>query len=91
MISMPKLSQFFGIEIIIRTGENSHFLPHFHAIYGDEEISVAIGTLEILAGNMNRRALALVIEWAIQHRPELQAAWDDLKAGRKPRNIEPLR
>jgi hypothetical protein len=88
---MPKLSEFYGIEIILRSGENSHFLSHFHAVYGDEEISVAIGTLEILAGKMNRRALALVIEWAIQHRPELQAAWDDLKGGRKPNKIEPLR
>jgi len=88
---MPRLSQFFGIDIVLRPGENSHFLPHFHAFYGDEEVSVAIGTLEILAGTMNRRALALVIEWAIQHRPELQTAWDDLKAGRKPGKIEALR
>ena len=88
---MPKLSQFFGIDIILRSREDPHVRAHFHARYGDEEVSIAIGTLEILAGKMNRRALALVVEWAILHRPELQAAWDDLKAGRKPRNIEPLR
>jgi hypothetical protein len=88
---MPRLSQFFGIEIILRPRETCHWLPHFHAIYGDEEVSIGISTLEVLAGQMNRRALALVIEWAFQHRPELQAAWDDLKAGRKPKQIEPLR
>jgi hypothetical protein len=88
---MPKVSQFFGVDIILRSREDPHFRAHFHARYGDEEVSIAIGTLEILAGKMNRRALALVVEWAIQHRPELQAAWDDLKAGRKPRKIEPLR
>jgi hypothetical protein len=88
---MPKLSHFFGIDIVLWTREDPHQLAHFHAVYGDEEVSIAIGTLEILAGKMNRRALALVIEWAIQHRPELLAAWDDLKAGRKPNKIEPLR
>ena len=88
---MPKLSQFFGIEISVRPRETSHSLPHFHARYGSEEVSVAIGTLEVLAGNMNARALALVIEWAFQHRPELHVAWSDLKAGRKPNQIEPLK
>jgi hypothetical protein len=65
-------------------------LAHFHAIYGSEKVSIAIGTLEVLSGQMNPRALGLVIEWAFQHRPELQAAWDDLKAGKMPGKIEPL-
>jgi len=88
---MPKVSQFFGIDIILRSREDPNYLAHFHARYGDEEVSIAIETLAVLAGKMNPRALALVIEWAFQHRPELQQAWDDLKAGRSPRKIEPLR
>ena len=88
--SMPKLSEFFGIKITLRPGEAPHRLPHFHAQYGGEKVSLAIGTLEVLAGKMNPRALGLVIEWAFQHRPELHAAWEDLKAGRAPRKIEPL-
>ena len=88
---MPKISEFFGIEIIIRPREDSRHLPHFHAVYGDDEVSVEIRTLQVLAGKMSSRPLAMVIEWAFQHRPEIQAAWDEVQAGRKPDKIEPLR
>jgi hypothetical protein len=88
---MPKLSEFFGIKITLRTREKCHNLPHFHAVYGSEKVSIAIETLQVLSGKMNPRALGLVIEWAFQHRPELQVAWDDLKSGRMPSKIEPLR
>ena len=57
---MPKLSEFFGIQISIRTRERPHRLPHFHARYGAESVSIAIETLEVLAGNIERRALAMV-------------------------------
>jgi hypothetical protein len=87
---MPKLSEFFGIEILLRPREDSRHVPHFHAVYGDEEVSIEIATLQVLAGRMSNRPLALVIEWAFQHRPEIQAAWDAAKAGRKPNKIEPL-
>ncbi|MGA3170348.1 MAG: DUF4160 domain-containing protein [Chthoniobacteraceae bacterium] len=88
---MPKLSSFFGIDIILRTREDSRHVAHFHAIYGNEEVSVEIGTLRVVAGQMSNRPLALVIEWAFQHRPEIKAAWDAVQAGRKPNKIEPLR
>jgi len=86
---MPKLSEFFGIQISIRTREH-HQLPHFHAAYAGETISISISTLEILAGNIEQRALSMVLEWAVMHRSELQHAWDEVKAGRKPNKIEPL-
>jgi hypothetical protein len=54
---MPKLSVFYGIEISIRAREANHRLPHFHAAYADGEISIAIVTLEVLAGKIKRRAL----------------------------------
>jgi len=87
---MPKLSRFFGIEIEIRSRETNHRLPHFHATYGDDEVSIAIGTLEVLAGKLNTRAFGLVIEWAILHRAELQQGWIDIQAGRKPQQIKGL-
>lgn len=55
---MPKLSKFFGIEISIRTRETPHHRPHFHARYAGEEVSIAIDTLEVLAGLVQQRALA---------------------------------
>ncbi len=88
---MPKLSHFYGIRISIRTREANHNLAHFHAKYSGQSVSIAIGTLEVLAGGIERRALALVLEWAVMHRSELQLAWDEVKAGHLPKKIEPLR
>lgn len=50
--------------------------PHFHAVYQGEQIMVEINTLEVIEGDMTRRARALVLEWAAMHRPELRQAWD---------------
>ena len=34
-----------------------HGVPHFHALYAGEEASIAIDTLEVLAGGLPDRAL----------------------------------
>ncbi len=50
--------------------------PHFHAIKGDDEVSIDIDGLGILAGGLPSQALRLVRRWARLHQPELQANWD---------------
>ena len=87
---MPKLSHFFGIDIFIPTREASHRLPHFHAAYAGQRISIAIETLEVLAGRFPAKELAMVRGWAFEHRPELLQAWNQLKAGQRPSKIAPL-
>ena len=54
---------------------NDHPPPHFHARYGEFEATVEIGTLEVLEGQLPRRALNLVREWAMMHREELLEDW----------------
>lgn len=51
-----------------------HAPPHFHAIYGDYEISVDIQT-GVITGRFPRRALTAVMEWHDLHRDELLANW----------------
>jgi len=87
---MPTLSRFYGIEISIRAREANHPLPHFHASYAEFEASIAIETLEILAGTLPTRAIEMVLGWAAIHRTELQTAWNQLRAGRVPEKIAPL-
>lgn len=70
---MPTISRFFGITI--RIYRDDHPPPHFHAVYGEEEAAISIESLELLAGRLPRRALALVVEWAMMHRPELRENW----------------
>jgi hypothetical protein len=66
---MPTISRFLGIRILMFHDE--HPRPHFHARYAESEASVALDKLEVIAGNLPRRVLALVLEWALLHRPEL--------------------
>ncbi len=85
---MPKVSEFFGIVIALYYSD--HAPPHFHAIYGDEEALFDIRTLSILNGALPRRALALVLEWASQHREELQKDWERARRGLPLAPIAPL-
>ena len=70
---MPTVSRFFGITI--RMYYDDHPPPHFHAYYGDSAAKLAIETLELTEGQLPRRALALVLEWAAEHREELREIW----------------
>lgn len=47
---------------------DDHAPPHFHALYGEYEVLINIATLDVIKGKMPRRALALVLEWAAEHR-----------------------
>jgi hypothetical protein len=65
--------------------------PHFHARYGDDEASIDIETLELIAGELPRRALRLIAEWAEAHQPELRANWGRARRHEPLEPIEPLR
>jgi len=85
---MPRISKFFGIEI--RMYFDDHAPPHFHALYGEFEILMAIGSLVILGRRLPTRALSLVKERAALHEEELSANWDRARR-RLPLNpIPPL-
>ncbi len=61
-----------------------HGVPHFHATYGEHAASFAIGTLELLEGDLPRRARRDVLEWAFQHRAELLANWERARTRTMP-------
>jgi hypothetical protein len=71
---VPEISRFFGI--VIQMYFREHGVPHFHAVYGGEKASFAIATLEMLEGELPRRARRDVLEWAFEHRAELAANWE---------------
>lgn len=70
---MPTICQFFGIAV--RMYFDEHAPPHFHAYYGSDAAVIEIETLRIREGYLPRRALALVVEWALEHRSELEENW----------------
>ncbi len=85
---MPEISRFFGI--IIRMFFNDHDPPHFHAVYGDDEALIEIETLAMYAGELPRRALGMVVEWAALHREDLRRDWELARGGRPLDPIAPL-
>lgn len=87
--SMPTLSTFYGI--LIQMFWQDHPPPHFHALYAEHEAKIDIRTLEVIEGSLPRRALALVLEWAQEHRTELMEDWSLCTQRQSPKKIEPLR
>ena len=84
---MPEISRFLGIIIYMNWAD--HPLPHFHAKYGDYEITVEI-TTGVVRGEFPKRALRAVLEWLDEHKMELLEDWL-LAQERKPLNsIPPL-
>jgi len=62
---------------------------HFHAEYGEFEITVDIDT-GVVTGKFPRRALHLVLEWYALHRAELAENWSRARGKSPLKTIEPL-
>ena len=84
---MPELSRFLGIVVCMYYRE--HAPPHFHAEYGEFEITVGIDT-GVVTGKFPRRALHLVLEWYAVHKAELGENWTLARSKSPLRTIEPL-
>lgn len=64
---------------------NDHAPPHFHAVYGEYQGVIDIQSLRMLEGNLPRRALNLILDWA-----ELMTGWELCAQKKMPNKIEPL-
>ena len=84
---MPIVSSFYGI--IIYFFFDDHNPPHFHAIYGEQEITEEIETGSI-DGRFPKRALAATLEWLELHREELLQNWQFARDAEPLMPIEPL-
>lgn len=68
---------------------SEHGVPHFHAVYGEHEVSIEIGS-RVVFGEFPPRALRLVLEWAELHRAELLENWELARQGQPLIRIAPL-
>lgn len=84
---MPEISRFLGIVISIHY--NEHNPPHFHAEYGEFQITVEIES-GIVNGKFPRRALNAVLEWFVLHKEELMQDWELSLKGKPLNKIKPL-
>ena len=86
---MPTISVFYGI--VIQMFWRDHAPPHFHALYAEYEAVFDLRDFRVIRGSLPRRATALVLEWAAEHRDELMEDWDLCSRMQTPKPIEPLK
>ena len=85
---MPEISRFFGIVVAMFYAE--HGVPHFHAVYGEQKVSIGIEDHVVLEGTLQPRALRLVLEWCRLREAELLANWQRARRGEPLERIPPL-
>lgn len=89
---MPRISSFYGLTIWMYYDETHHRgRPHFHTTYGEDEATIDIGTMTIIAGSLPPRGRRLVVEWARAHEFELRRNWGRARRNEPLRPIDPLR
>jgi Domain of unknown function (DUF4160) len=86
---MPRISAFYGITIVMFWNEGHHARPHFHARYSGYAASIAFDG-ELIAGELPKRAAALVAEWAQLHTDELAENWERARRDEPLLEIDPL-
>lgn len=69
---------------------DDHTPAHFHVGYAEYKALIDIKTFEVIKGAIPYRALALVLEWASEHRKELLEDWELCKQKQPPKKISPL-
>lgn len=84
---MPEISRFLGI--VIAMFYRDYEPAHFHATYGEYEITVTIRD-GVVRGEFPRRALALVLEWSQLHQAELEQNWEHARKRERLNPIAPL-
>lgn len=70
---------------------NDHAPPHFHARYAECNGTINIKTLKMIEGDLPRRALELILDWAELHQEELLADWELCTKKETPHKIAPLK
>jgi hypothetical protein len=84
---VPELSRFLGI--VVSMYHREHGPPHFHAYYGEYEVSVQIWN-GVVHGRFPPRELRHLLEWYDLHRAEPLQNWE-LAANERPlERIDPL-
>ena len=67
---------------VITMYPNDHNPPHFHVVGGDgRDALVRLGSLAVLNGEVDRRAMKEAVEWARLNEGFLQESWNDFQNG----------
>ena len=70
--------------MIAYAGDHRILPSHIHALYGEYLGEFNIQTLEMIQGDLPKKAQDLVREWLSGHQNELQAMWDSQQIRKLP-------
>jgi len=73
---MPTFYIIEGVKIVLYFDD--HNPPHFHAIIAEYDALIEIKTLEVLEGDLPKNKQKKILEWAKNHKVELQEIWNEL-------------
>jgi hypothetical protein len=85
---MPEIRWFF--RIVIAMFYKDHMPPHFHAKYAEQWAAFSIEDFKLTEGQLPRRAISMVLEWAFQHRDKLMVNWEKAQRREALEKINPL-
>lgn len=81
---MPEIARFYGIVIKMFFKPKEHEPSHIHALYGEYLGEFNILTMEMIQGDLPKRAQDLVREWLALHQDKLQTMWDTQQIEKLP-------
>lgn len=73
---MPEIARFYGIVIKMFFKPKEHEPSHIHALYGEYMGEFNIRTMEMIEGDLPKKAQELVREWLTLHQDALQSMWE---------------
>lgn len=71
VIEIPEISRFYGIIIKMFFKPKEHEPSHIHAIYGEYVGIFNLQTIEMIEGDLPKRAQEMVKEWLTIYQKEL--------------------
>ena len=86
-IEMGEISRFFGI--VIGIFSRDHEPAHFHAVYGEYQVTVEIES-GLVHGEFPKRALRMILEWLELHKEEILDDWNLIQNGKQANKVAPL-
>ena len=81
---MPEIARFYGIVIKMFFKPKEHEPSHIHALYGEYMGEYNIKKMEMIQGDLPKKAQELVTEWLSSHQDELQEMWDKQEIRKLP-------
>lgn len=81
---MPEVCRFYGIVIKMFFKPKEHEPSHIHAIYGEKVAIFDLKTMEVVEGDLPKKAVELVKEWMKLNQNELLKMWDSQQIKKLP-------